>query len=328
MKKLLLLLMPIALAILTSCNQVKISNDEAKSLIIQTLNLPQSYRHDINKRPTMGSGFELDALRKAGLITGSEILDSRRLIEIQITETGKSSFLGESNDSYMFKTNDLVFDTVTGVSINKEAQTATIRFSLKAINCSLAAYALAKTSAGFSGKNFINYSLINPILGELVFKKFDKSWQLLDQGKSGSELLNQILNSEINSNKNDDYSKLVTKLEDEIFAKANAGQAHYRDITEFMNAFKKAILTNSLTEVSKFLNFPFFCDYGLLSKDEFLSSKFVSGIKYFDIFLKPYKLIESTPGFYNLEGSDNEILKDRNGYWKLNACLIKTVRGD
>ncbi|MCK9639747.1 MAG: hypothetical protein M0R39_07530 [Prolixibacteraceae bacterium] len=209
MKNRLIIFAAIIMALLPSCNQVKLTNDEAKALIVGTLGLPVTYRHDIDKRPSMGSGFELDGLRNARLITGSEYLDSRRPIEIQITEAGKSSFIGENNDSYMFKTNDIDFDQITGISINKEEQTATIRFSIKAKNATLAAYALAKTKAGFSGHNYINYSLVNSLNGELVFKKFDNGWQLLEQGKSSSDLLNQLLDSDVNSNRNDDYSKLI-----------------------------------------------------------------------------------------------------------------------
>jgi len=154
MKKNVLIFATIALAIITSCTQIKMNSDEAKSLIVTTLKLPITYRHDIDKKPSMGSGFELDGLRNAGLITGSETLDSRRLIEIQITELGSSSFIGENNSAYMFKTNDIDFDQITGISVNKDVQTATIRFSLKAKNATLAAYALAKTKAGFSGNNY------------------------------------------------------------------------------------------------------------------------------------------------------------------------------
>lgn len=221
MKNSILIFATIALAILFGCNQTKLTNDEAKVLIIKTLNLPVTYRHDINKRPSMGSGFELDGLRSAGLIAGSEYLDVNRPIEIQITETGQSSFMGENNNAYMFKTNDIDFDQITGISINKEEQTATVRFSLIAKNATIAAYALAKTDRGFSGKKYINYSLINPLNGELAFKKFDNGWQLLEQGKSSSDLLNQILDSDANSNRQDDYSKQINDKLSVINAEVN-----------------------------------------------------------------------------------------------------------
>lgn len=213
MKKVIVIIMTISLSIFTSCLQVKLSNDEAKNLIVRALNLPVSYRHDIDKRPSMGSSFELDGLRKAGLITGSEYLDSRRLIEIQITEFGKSSFIGENNEAYMFKTNGIDFDQITGISVNMEEQTAIVRFTLKATNVTLAAYALAETDAGFSGKKYINYSLRNPLKGELAFKKFDSGWQLqFEQDKSSSELLNQILDSDSNLNMQDNYWKEVSDI--------------------------------------------------------------------------------------------------------------------
>jgi hypothetical protein len=218
-KYFLLLLSTVVITIaFTSCNQTKLSNEEAKELIITSLNLPVTFGHNIDKIPSMSSGFQLDGLRKAGLINGSEYLDSRRLIEIQITELGKSSFLGENNNTYMFKTNNIDFNQITGISINKEEQTATVRFTVKATNVTLAAYALANTNAGFSGKKYINYSLIKPLIGELIFKKFDSGWQLqFEQGKASAELLNQLLDSDVNSNKLDDYSKLINDKRTEIY---------------------------------------------------------------------------------------------------------------
>lgn len=182
---------------MSSCNQVKLTNEEAKSLIVGTLGLPITYRHDIDKRPSMGSGFELDGLRNAGLITGSEILDSRTLIHIDITESGKSSFMGENNNAYMFRTHGIDFDQITGISINKEEQTAVVRFTIKAKDVTPAGVALSQTKAGFSGRSYINYSLTSPINGELTYKKFDNGWQLqTNQNKTSIQLLNQILNGE------------------------------------------------------------------------------------------------------------------------------------
>jgi|GEM_PF-1820655 len=195
MSKIIMILSVIVLALITtSCNQTKLSEDEAKALVVKSLNLPVSYRHDIDKRPSMGSGFELDGLRNAGLITGSEYLDSNTPIQIEITEQGKSSYIGENESAYMFRTNQIDFDQITGISINKEEQTAVVRFTVKATNITPAGIALSQTQAGFSGRTYINYSLNSPINGEFSFKKFDNGWQLqTDQNKSSSELLNQIL---------------------------------------------------------------------------------------------------------------------------------------
>ena len=180
---------------MSGCNQVKLTNEEAITLVVRTMGLPITYRHDIDKSPSMGSGFELDGLRNAGLITGSEYLDVNRLIEINITEKGKSSYMGENNNAYMFRTNGIDFDQITGISINKDEQTAVVRFTIKAVDVTPAGIALSQTKAGFSGRNYINYSLTSPINGELTYKKFDKGWQLLtNQNQSNYELLNQILN--------------------------------------------------------------------------------------------------------------------------------------
>lgn len=204
MKNIKLISLTILLAFFTSCNQTKLSDEDAIKLVKMHLHLPAEFQHNVNRRPTMVSGFELDGLRDAGLITGAEYLDSRTPIQIEITEKGKSSYigLGEVNMNtdnrfvaYQFKTHDIDLGGITGIAINKEDQTAIIRFTLKAKNVTPAGIVFSKTKAGFSGRYFINYSLDNYIDGELTFKKFDKGWQLqTDQNKSAEELLDQILN--------------------------------------------------------------------------------------------------------------------------------------
>lgn len=315
MKNSILIFATIALSILSGCNQTKLTNDDAKALITNTLNLPVTYRHDINKRPSMGSGFELDGLREAGLITGSEYLDSRRLIEIQITELGQSSFIGENDNAYMFKTNDIDFDQITGISINKEEQTATVRFSLKAKNATLAAYALAKTKAGFSGNNYINYSLINPLNGELAFKKFDNGWQLLEQGKSNSELLNQILKSDANSNTQDDYSSQVSDIISEIYSKNNPTQARYAGSQEFFDAFKQVVLAKDMNKISDFVFFPFEEQGSVLSKENFIKNfKFTDDI--FELIKKAKEPYIYEENHFTIEGTGMGFSKHSNGYWK------------
>jgi len=184
----------IVIAIFTSCNNTTLSNEEAKAILVKTLNLPIQYSFNVNKRPTMASGFKLKGLRDAGLITGSDYLDVHTPIRIQITEKGKSSFLGENREAYMFKTNDVDFDQITGILINGEEKTAIVRFTLKATNVTPAGIALSQTQAGFSGKKYINYNLNSPIPAEFTLKKFDNGWQLQsDQNKTSSELLDDIL---------------------------------------------------------------------------------------------------------------------------------------
>lgn len=181
---------------ISSCKETKLSNEEAKALIIKTLNLPQRFRYDVNKRPSMGSGFELDGLKDAGLITGYR-LDASYPVSFELTDIGKSCYLGEDSNGFKFKTNDVDFDQIIGVSVNQTDQTAIVRFTVKATNVTLAGRAFAQTNAGFSGRKYINYSLDNPIQGEFVFKKFDNGWQLqTNQNKSSDELLNLILNGE------------------------------------------------------------------------------------------------------------------------------------
>ena len=312
----------------SSCNQVKLDNIEAEGLIKRTLELPKSYSYSVGWGQGVsmwGASGPLDALQSAGLITYNIEYHgafSDPSLYLSTTELGKPYFLGQNSNVCEFKTNDIDFDKITGISINKESQTAIIRFSLKATNVTLAGYALAQ-------KKYIKYSLSGSIIGELVYKKFDSGWQLeAEQAKPSSDLLNQILKSESNANRNDDYTKQIKDKYDEIYVKKNASQAHYSDINAFLSAFKNAILSKDMNEVSKFINFPFFCDYGVITKEEFLSDKFILGVKYFEIFTKTNSFEKYDENHYNLPPLDLGIVKGVDGYWKLNDFLLNEVRGD
>lgn len=76
---------------------------------------------------------------------------------------------------------------ITGISIEKESQIATVRFTLKATNITPIARTLSRIG-------YIKYSLDNALSGELIFKKFNNGWQLhSDQNKSSNEIVNEIL---------------------------------------------------------------------------------------------------------------------------------------
>jgi len=184
------ILMSIAL---TSCNQVKLDNIEAEGLIKKTLELPKTYRDDCGWSSDIsmfGAAGKLDVLQADGLIYYNiEYHGAFTDPSLYVTPTdkGKPYFLGQKSNIYMFKTNDIDFNQINGISIDKETQTATVRFTLKATNVSPIAHSLSKGG-------YINYSLDDPINGELIFKKFDNGWQLQsDQNKSSSEIVNQFL---------------------------------------------------------------------------------------------------------------------------------------
>jgi hypothetical protein len=95
--------------------------------------------------------------------------------------------LGQNYNVYKFKTNDIDFDQITGISIDKETQTATVRFTLKSTNVTPVALSL-------KSEGYIKYSLDNSIPGELIYKKFDNGWQLeSNQNKSSNEMVNEII---------------------------------------------------------------------------------------------------------------------------------------
>jgi hypothetical protein len=190
MKKIKLIFILLLLVMFSSCNQIKLENNEAIDLIKKTLELPKSYSEEIGLG--WGATSWLDALQEDGLIIynieyhGALTDPSLYLFP---TETSTPYYLGQDSGSgkYMFKTNDLEFDQITGISIQKESQTAMVRFSLKATNITPVARTLSKIS-------YIKYSLDNPITGELIFKKFDRGWQLQsDQNKTSNDMVNEIL---------------------------------------------------------------------------------------------------------------------------------------
>ena len=79
-----------------------------------------------------------------------------------------------------FKTFDIGFNDISGIALDKDQQTATVRFTIKAINI---------TPVG----RLLEQNVDAPRSGELVFKKFDKGWQLQsNQNISSVDLVKQI----------------------------------------------------------------------------------------------------------------------------------------
>lgn len=144
------------------CNRLNLSNEQAKSLIIKELNIP--YTESINfKTRVLGHTQYEDELKNAGII---EFVNGW----LELTTKGNEFLLekGTYGDGYplvKLKTCDYDFNEITGIAIDKEQQTATVRFTLKAINI---------TPVGIACVSNIN----NLVDKELVFKKFDTGWQL------------------------------------------------------------------------------------------------------------------------------------------------------
>ncbi len=248
----------VIVSITMSCNRLNLSQNEAKKLITQSLHLPFSFRFDINKRSTFNDDFAVYGLYKAGLTTSGNYYPGQ-LIETQPTGLGQSSYLGDNGNAYMFKTNDIDSLQVTGISLNKDDQTATIRFTLKAVNVTLAGYILAKTTLNPSGAKCIVYSLSRALNGELTYKKFDTGWQLAtDQNKSSADLLNQILSTNENSNQQDDYSIQVNNLIAANQAEqAKKNSSRQEKLMEFWNNFKNAVANKDYKKITELTYFPF-----------------------------------------------------------------------
>ena len=132
----------------SNCTQLKLENNEAEVLIKKTLELPKQYREDIGLG--YGASTWLDALQTDGFIIytidyhGAFTDPSLTLFP---TDAGRPYYLGQDpNDSnkHRFKTNDIDFYQIVGISVQKESKTATIRYSLKASNITPIARTLSK----------------------------------------------------------------------------------------------------------------------------------------------------------------------------------------
>lgn len=177
-------------ALFTSCQNLKLSNDEAKAIVIKTLSLPQRFFEEINANSMdpLGAGSKCDKLEREGFVykSGNWIYG----YTLNVTDKGKPFVIGQGKDAMYgkstvkFQAFTLDFDQIMGIAINNEQGTATVRFTLKATNISPISRA-------------IDSNIENPKNGELVFKKFDNGWQLeTNQSRTGSELLNVILQGE------------------------------------------------------------------------------------------------------------------------------------
>ena len=154
------------LLILTSCSKISLSDKEARELVIKTQNLPISYYVSVGMNLN-----QLSRLQDAGLILFSYNSGwYSSYLKVEPTDIGRPYFLGKDDsnknpayDSFKFKSYDIDFGAITGISINKEDQTATVRYNLL-INKSPIAVALSLEPESLEK--------------EIVFKKFDKGWQI------------------------------------------------------------------------------------------------------------------------------------------------------
>lgn len=180
-----LLLIVFSLLFASCGEKIDLPNQEAQALVEKTLNLPQKFRSEIN-----GTNYSRNAtnhpctkLEKAGYILVHTSW-GYPYHTISATEKGNQYYLGEGessngNNTLLFKTIDVGFGEITGIAIDEEQKTATVRFTLKAINI---------TPIGRILENNID----NPRNSELVFKKFDNGWQLADQNISGTEFVRSV----------------------------------------------------------------------------------------------------------------------------------------
>ena len=183
-----LLILVFSLLFAACGEKIDLPNQEAQSLVEKALNLPQKFRSEVNgaNYDWYGANHPAYKLEQEGyiIVNLDRFMGAVLGCRLIVTEKGNQYYLGEGrkrdgSNTLLFKTIDVGFGDITGIAINKEEKTATVRFTLKAINI---------TPIGRILENNID----NPKNAELVFKKFDNGWQLADQNISGTEFVRSI----------------------------------------------------------------------------------------------------------------------------------------
>ena len=182
-----------AIFTLVCCNQIKLNNEEAGNLVIQSLGLPQKFNKTVSNRESDILNQEGYVVKEAGKYVGSSTHFGIDYIpeKLEVTKKGKPYLIKMAKNSsgdplLTFKTYDIDFGSITGIAIDKEQKTAIVRFTVVATNVTPIA-------------NLLERRFEHPLNGELVFKKFDSGWQLKsDQNKTPRELVNDILKSNKN----------------------------------------------------------------------------------------------------------------------------------
>lgn len=183
MKKTVLKAIVFIMAVLgfSNCDQMNLSNQEGQALIIKALSLPSKFSESV-----VGSNYRIwNKMKEEGYIYDPD--NCSWGCNLRVTEKGKKYLLGESKSNDMFNYNVLQFEGFTidfnqieGISINKDQQTATIRFTLKSTNISPIS-------------RILEDKIDNPRAGELVFKKFNNGWQLESaQNQPGVDIIREI----------------------------------------------------------------------------------------------------------------------------------------
>jgi hypothetical protein len=187
---LLIICLPSLIVLLSECNQIKITNEQAEDLVKKELILPVSPIIALtgNELETSEKGQFLKFLEKEGFI--NVIRDLAKGQEIQVTEKGKPYYQGDgllpdSTHVFIFKTIDIDFDRINNIVINQKLQTVKIEFYLKATNINPVV-------------RLLNSDTDNPKKGELLFKKGKYEWYLLTPHGSNSELVFSIMGSNKN----------------------------------------------------------------------------------------------------------------------------------
>ncbi len=169
---------------LTGCGGLNLSEQDAQTLVKSSKSLPHDYPVII--RNSSDNEAILNLLQQNGLITwkfkwGNDYNGHSFDCDIYPTDKGKGFFLGKSQqqgelgimfENYMFKGYTMDFNQIVGISVNKENQTATVRYSQKATQVSPFAQLLANNT------KFISQPLTSDITEDVIFKKFDTGWQL------------------------------------------------------------------------------------------------------------------------------------------------------
>jgi len=184
----------------TNNNSSNSNNDffgtsEAQKLIVAALNLPK----ECTEKVAVGDEVTLSRLKQGGAIVEGFVNNSNfHENYIEVSESNKKYFLGKITSggsdypSYLFKTFNLDLGKIEGISVNKENQTAQVRFTIEYKDVSPFGRILGQYTS--EGGNGFRIDIEKPITAEFNFRLFDTGWKLeITESIRGYSLLDQII---------------------------------------------------------------------------------------------------------------------------------------
>ncbi len=284
---------PLILLLLNSCNDGKLSNSKAEKA------LKDEYPRYITTNVQIS-----DKSLSPGIPNELKLLTERELARYnyippgnygygcygELTEEGKQYFVSKISNEYI----------VMAIAKVELAEVTGVR-EIPAMNASEVEYTEKIVEVTPVGEIYNDISVGKTYNVTATFNKYNDGWRV------------------------DKLSTRAQKITiSDSYAKANENQAKYTDLQEFFDAFKNAVLTKDMKEISRFVHFPLQHDEGGISKENFISgNSYFGNADYFnldDAFKNAKSLQKYNENDYGIPGTSLKFSKHRDGFWKLDEA--------